>query len=134
MNDTRWRESLANLGEALDRLGEVLEEPVDAKEYVIDATIQRFEFTVELFWKTLKHLIALHGKEVALPLDALRQAYAAGWIDNEALWIGMMRDRNLTSHIYKKELVREIYGRISEYYPEMRRAYISIRDLHSSDK
>jgi hypothetical protein len=34
MNDTRWRESLANLGEALDRLGEVLEEPVDVNSYM----------------------------------------------------------------------------------------------------
>jgi nucleotidyltransferase substrate binding protein (TIGR01987 family) len=74
------------------------------------------------------------GREVALPLDALRLAYAAGWIDNEELWIGMMRDRNLTSHAYKKELALEIYGRIRAYYPEMRQAFVSIRDLHSSDR
>jgi len=130
VTEDRWRESLSYLGEALDRLGEVLEESPDAANYVIDATIQRFELTIELFWKTPKHLLARYGRDVTLPLDALRQAYAAGWIDNEEIWLGMMRDRNLTSHTYRKELALEIYGRIREYYPEMRWAYIGIRDQH----
>ena len=129
MNEVRLRESLADLGDALKRLGEVLGEPLDAKGYMADAAIQRFEFSMELFWKTLKHLLAFHGKEVVLPMDSLRQAYKAGWIDNEEIWLGMMRDRNMTSHIYNKALAEEIFGRIQTYFPEMMKTYDFIRAL-----
>ncbi len=127
MNDARWRRSLASLGLALERLEEVLREPVEKNAFLADAAIQRFEFTIELFWKTLKHLLALRGQESALPLDILRQAYAAGWLDDEEQWLSMMRDRNLTSHTYNQDLAREICGRIKVYGPALRRAYDSLR-------
>jgi hypothetical protein len=52
--DIRWQTSLAQLGKALERLGQVLTEPPD-NPLLVDATIQRFEFTIELFWKTFRH-------------------------------------------------------------------------------
>jgi predicted transcriptional regulator len=41
-----------DLRAALERLGEALHEP--KTDIVRDAAIQRFEFSFELFWKTLK--------------------------------------------------------------------------------
>ena len=51
MNDRRER-LLADLESALERLSEALAAP--KTDLNRDASIQRFEFTFELFWKSLK--------------------------------------------------------------------------------
>jgi len=123
MSNIKYLEALRELGNALDRLKEVLDEPLNVKDYVLDAAIQRFEFVVELFWKALKHLLLYEGVNITLPKEALQKAYAAGWLDNEQLWLDMMKDRNETSHTYKKNKALEIYEHIKIYYPEMRKSY-----------
>lgn len=112
------------LGKVLGRLQEAADETPTEKRIVIDATIQRFEFTVELFWKALKkHLKQDFGIEVYGPKKVLEQAYVNSLIDNEQLWIDMLEDRNMTSHTYKEDLADEIYIRIKKYVPEMKATY-----------
>lgn len=115
--------ALAELGRALDRLGEALGVGAD-NPLMIDGTMQRFEFCFELLWKTLKvALYETQGFDAVSPKQVLQKAYAVGWLDDEKLWIDMLRDRNLTSHTYKEDLAREIYAHIHDYYPEMRRVH-----------
>lgn len=111
------------LAKALGRLEEVLDDPVDAHKAIIDATIQRFEFTFELFWKWLKLLLENAGVEANFPKQVFKEAYKAKWIDDEALWLKMLNDRNLTSHTYDEELARVIYESIKTYAPLMRRVF-----------
>lgn len=120
-------QSVANLGRALDRLEEALAEPTTNK-LAIDGTIQRFEFALELFWKTLKRLLAAEGIETATPRQALKQAWQAGWLDSEAAWLQMLKDRNETSHLYNEDIARRIYGHIHNNFPEMRKAYDRVRE------
>lgn len=118
------REPLCELGKALDRLGEALMRDAETDSLVLDATIQRFEFAVELCWKTLKKLLETEGEEAKTPRQALQKAYTVGWLDNEALWLAILNDRNLTSHTYKEDLAREIYAHIRQHY------YGALRNLH----
>jgi hypothetical protein len=53
MSASQMKATLESLGKALDRLEEALEQPLE-NALAVDATIQRFEFTIELFWKALK--------------------------------------------------------------------------------
>ena len=131
MTDQRFNNSLGKLSNALDRLAEILDEPLDEKSYLLDATIQRYEFCIELTWKTLKHLIALKGKEVTFPKECLQYAYKAGWIVNEELWLKMLKDRNLTSHTYEETTAMEIYQHIKTYYPAMRTLFETIKNVKS---
>ena len=89
---------------------------VDADRGYIDATIQRFEFSVELFWKLLKRLLLDLGQETNFPKAVLREAFATGLIDQDQAWIQMLNDRNQTSHTYDEELADVIYGRIKKIY------------------
>jgi nucleotidyltransferase substrate binding protein (TIGR01987 family) len=115
------------LNEALSRLEEAVAEPMDAKNYMRDVVIQRFEFSFELTWKTIKKLLLqVHGVEVRFPKDALQQAYKADWITNEALWVNMLEDRNLTSHTYNKKLAQEIYNKVPAYTEAMRTLYATM--------
>ncbi len=113
---------LANLERAVIRLEEALEVPRDAP-LAVDGTIQRFEFAIELTWKSLKRILADEGIETSTPREAITEAFRARWIDDEALWLSMLRDRNTTSHIYDEETALQIYARIGDYAPVMRAAW-----------
>jgi nucleotidyltransferase substrate binding protein (TIGR01987 family) len=63
MSVAKTSQSLKNLGAALERLAEALREP-ETNKLAIDGTIQRFEFVIDLFWKTLKRLLAEEGIQV----------------------------------------------------------------------
>jgi nucleotidyltransferase substrate binding protein (TIGR01987 family) len=69
----------------------------------MDATIQRFEFTFELLWKTLRRFLQQEGVDTASPKNTLRHAYRRGILDQEQLWLDMLRDRNRSSHVYDEE-------------------------------
>lgn len=122
-NHSLKSEILKNLGDALNRLKESLEAPIDSHRFVIDAAIQRFEFSIELFWKVFKILLEAEGKEILSPRQAIAQAFQMKWFNNETLWLNMLRDRNLTSHTYKKVKADNIYQNIKLYYPEMQKIY-----------
>lgn len=123
----KYTESLKNLEKALDRLGEMVIKSPDPERIYIDATIQRFEFSIELFWKVLKLKLALLGKEVTFPKETLQQAYFGKMINNEELWLNMMKDRNKSSHIYSEKEATEIYERIKLYYTEMRKTFENLK-------
>jgi len=131
MKELTWRANFKDLGEALDRLNEALAAPVDEHRLVIDGTIQRFEFTIELFWKNFKNFAEMEGKEVLSPKQAIAQAYQLKWFDNEDLWLNMLRDRNATSHTYKKAKADEIYQNIKTYYPEMRNTFEKLKQKYA---
>jgi len=124
--NAKTEQSLANLGRAVDRLGEALAEPVTGP-LVIDGTIQRFEFTLELTWKTLKRQLEAEGIKAATPRETLKQACQAGWLDDEDAWLQMLRDRDGTSHIYDEAAARRIYDSIRAHYPVLRAAFETLR-------
>lgn len=118
MSMTKIQQSLTNLEKALARLGEALQiEKPDSLH--VDGTIQRFEFTLELYWKTLKRLLAMEGIETDTPKSTLKEAFKIGWLHDEEGWLKMLEDRNLTSHVYDETMAARIYADIKKYYPEM---------------
>ena len=74
MNDPKTRQSLENLASALRRLSEALQEP-EENSLIVDGTIQRFEFVIELFWKTFMRLLVYEGIQVTTPREALSSAF-----------------------------------------------------------
>lgn len=119
-----------DLGKALERLKEALDAPLDKHRLNIDATIQRFEFSIELFWKNFKNFVEHEKREVLSPRGAVAQAYQMKWIDDEKLWLNMLDDRNFVSHNYGQKSADEVYARIKIYYPEMKTSYEKLKDLY----
>lgn len=122
MSARKRNTSLANLDRALGRLEEALEVPPDAP-LAVDGTIQRFEFAIELTWKSLKRTLNDEGIAAATPREAIAEAFRANWIDDESLWLSMLKDRNATSHVYNEEMAKAIYARILQYAPVLRAAW-----------
>lgn len=111
MTEPKLADSLLNLSRALLRLREALAVPPD-QALAVDGTIQRFEFTIELCWKTLKRALAFEGIDTTTPREALVQAFAVGLIDDETAWLDMLRDRNRAAHIYDEAMAVDLYQRI----------------------
>lgn len=128
MNATAAQRRLDDLGQALDRLEEALAVPETAP-LAIDGTIQRFEFVFELCWKTMKALIELNTPSVdaVTARAAIKAAFSAGWIDDEAAWLDLLDMRNATSHTYREAIAKDVYRRIKERTPMIRRALSRLR-------
>ncbi|ABV75767.1 hypothetical protein RPO_00920 [Rickettsia rickettsii str. Arizona] len=58
----------------------------------------------------------------------IKEAFVAGIINDESLWIYMLTDRNMISYTYDKKLADEIYNRIRNYVPELKKL-LNIIDL-----
>lgn len=114
------RRSLSQLTKALARLREALAEP-ESNPLALDGSIQRFEFTIELFWKVMKRLLFEEGIEASTPRETLQQAFRVGWLTDDQTWLSLLRDRNQTSHAYDEEVARAILGRVRDAVPEMTR-------------
>ena len=80
--------------------------------------IQRFEYTFELAWKTLKDVLEHDGVvfDVVTPRDVIRRSVAAGQLTHEDIWMAMLADRRRTSHEYDEEHLMQVTGSIREQY------------------
>ena len=99
--ELRWRQRLESLQRALGQLQAALaahaSEPDN--EVIGMAVIKAYEFSFELGWKTLKDLLAYEGIDAPLPRQAIREAFAAGLVEDGQVWIDMLEQRNLMAHM-----------------------------------
>jgi len=86
-----------------------------------DSLIQRFELSVDLFWKYVKRYLQKKVKqaiEINAPRPVIRDACRAKLISEEDAEdiLTMIDDRNMSSHIYKEEIAEQISSRIINHY------------------
>lgn len=113
MNSQETKSSLAAFDSALIRLGDALDQP--KTEWTRDAAIQRFEFTIELAWKTIMRFARREGVECSSPRQAFRTALKLGWVKDEGVWLDMLDDRNRTSHTYSEVTAEDIFSHLPGY-------------------
>ena len=105
--------SISRFRKALDRLTKALaKEESDLKA---DASIQRFEFTFELVWKTIKRALLVEGIICKTQRECLKESFRLRLISDEENWLAILDDRNAMSHIYSEEEARIIYTRLPDY-------------------
>ncbi len=116
MEDSFSQYSHEKLKNAFDKLNEGADIADD--ELQRDGVIKRFEFTFELLWKTLKIYLENQGIIVRSPRESLKEAFKLNLIEDEKVFLDMLKDRNETTHIYDKETADKIFNRIkSDYIP-----------------
>ena len=107
---------IKNFKKALERLKEGVE--LTQNDLDKDGVIQRFEFTVELFWKALRAILLYQGIECYSPRNCIKEAFKANIIDDSEIPLDMLEDRNISSHVYNEEKSNEIFERIKNIYLE----------------
>ena len=110
----KFQTKLNNYQNALARLHEAIEESKTSESLTVrDGVIQRFEFTAELAWKTLREYLILEEiSDINSPKSVMREAFNNNLITDEQGWLSILRDRNSTSHIYDEADADKIYQRI----------------------
>jgi nucleotidyltransferase substrate binding protein (TIGR01987 family) len=117
--DVRWQQRAESFAKAAALLRRALSDGPDAlNDLEKEGTVQRFEFTVELAWKTLKDYLEHSGVQLAsvTPKSVIKAAFAARLIPDGQLWIDMLNERNLLSHMYDEALLEKGLQHIHERY------------------
>ena len=68
--------------------------------------IGQFNLTFELAWKALQAVLKIHGAlgaETGSPREILQLGYKMGFVDDSAVWLLMLKRRNLSVHIYNED-------------------------------
>ena len=106
--------SLEKLQTAFSRLQESIQKASD--ELDRDGVIKRFEFTFELFWKTIKVLLEHEGFGCAGPRSCIKEGARRGFTADSDALLDMLEDRNKLSHIYDEAVAQAIFERIKGTY------------------
>ena len=116
----RAEDGLYNFTKALDKYVEVADKEKMYKEegfedIYLDLVVERFEFTFEMAWKALKRYLSYLGIEAKNPRSVFKEAFAQRIILDENIWLDMIEQRNLSSHIYDEFEIQEILNKKQNY-------------------
>lgn len=113
----RLNEKLKLARKAIVTLKEVIELK-DSSAITRDAAIQRFEYSFEAVWKAGQfYLRIIEGIEIGSPKGTIRGFFQIGLFNEKETQIalGMVDDRNLTSHTYNEKLAEHIFNQLPVY-------------------
>ena len=117
--DIRWKQRFQNFDRAFVLHREALERgPGVLSLLEKQGVIQRFEFSFELAWKTLKDYLEEGGLVISpvTPRQVIKEAFAAKILSDGQVWINMLDNRNLLSHTYDSAVFEQAVEAIARYY------------------
>lgn len=134
--DIRWKQRFNNLRKAFGQLADGIQryekEPTD--KLIQEGIIQRFEYTFELTWKTLKDYLASERELVKSPRSVIKKAFEYELLNEGTLWIDMLDDRNLLAHTYDEKNFEEAFEKIiHSYYPEIKNVFHKLERLSENE-
>ncbi len=114
----RWYYRFDNYRRAFSLLREAIEQEAPLTQLETEGVIQRFEYTMELAWKTLKDY--LESENVMLdqitPRTVIRHAFEAGIIEQGETLQKALDARNRMSHTYDFETFQRVVAAIRSDY------------------
>ena len=116
----RWQYRFDNYRRAFSLLREALELRQDRplSDLEKEGVIQRFEYTWELAWKTIKDYLENEGVvlEKITPKAVIVAAIEARVITGKEDWMRALDDRNRMSHVYSRIVFARIITHIEQSY------------------
>ncbi len=120
MTDIRWQQRFQNFNRAFILLRSAFEgrSREQFSELEQEGIIQRFEYSYEFAWKTMKDYLQENGIVITpvTPRNVIKEAFAAGMIENGQVWIDMMLHRNLLAHTYDFSKFKEVLEAVENQY------------------
>ncbi len=117
--EIRWQYRFRNFARAYSLLREALDSQIEElNQLEREGVIQRFEYTFELSWNTLKDRLEYDGvvMQSFTPRNVIRTAVATGLVVDGQTWINMLEDRRNTSHRYDVGLLESVLSNIQNNY------------------
>ncbi|MGB3458728.1 MAG: HI0074 family nucleotidyltransferase substrate-binding subunit [Halobacteriota archaeon] len=107
---------LESFEHAILRLEAALEYDPEVLDIALDAVIQRFEFTFERGWKSIRRTAKAVGYDCKSPRGCLKLAYKMERLEDEEKWLRLLAARNLTPHTYDQETAMEVYETVKDTF------------------
>jgi nucleotidyltransferase substrate binding protein (TIGR01987 family) len=117
--DIRWKQRFQNFDRGFVLLRDALaRKPETLSMLEKEGVIQRFEYTFELAWKTLKDYLEEGGLVISpiTPRQVIKEAFAAKVISDGEVWVNMLDHRNLLSHTYDSSVFEQAVEAIADRY------------------
>ena len=127
----RAEDGLYNFVNALEKYGSAVNRYEEFKsegfeDVYLDLIVKRFEFTYEMSWKALKRYLEFLGFEVKNPRQTFKEGYAQQILDDEGIWLDMIEQSNLSSHIYDELEISEILDKKENYLKAFQKLKIEL--------
>lgn len=114
--ETRWHQRYDNFNKAFLRLSSAVSSFEDLSRLEKEGLIQRFEYTFELAWKTLKDFLEAQDVEAKFPRDVIKSAFHYELIKNGELWMDMLDKRNILAHTYDEAKFEYAVNKVKNEY------------------
>lgn len=114
----RWHYRFDNYRRVFLLLREALELERPLTQLEKEGVIQRFEYTMELAWKTLKDYLEAEGVVLTqvTPRAVLRRGFEAKILERGEIWQQELDARNKISHTYNVEDFEQVIADIRRHY------------------
>lgn len=124
-NEIRWQQRFQNFERAYKQFSQIgLADLDQLSDLEKEGYVQRFEYTFELAWKTLKDYLLENGQDLSSPKEIIRQAFQNEIIEEGEVWMEALKKRNLTSHTYDDVvLIKTITFLKEEFHPVLEKLY-----------
>jgi len=116
----RWKQRFENFEKALLLLQEALslKSVLAYSKLEQEGIVQRFEYTFELAWKTMKDRLFYEGYDEKTPRSVIRRAFEVDFISEPEteVWLDALDARNLLSHTYNETTALTVLDHIEKRY------------------
>ena len=122
----RWQQRFKNFERAYSQFISVTQnhDAMLLSELEQEGFVQRFEYTFELVWKTLRDYLLENGYKLDSPKSVIRQAYQSGYIADGEIWMEALEKRNSAVHTYNQEILKETIRFLTEkFQPALEQLY-----------
>lgn len=114
--DIRWKQRFQNFKKAFNQLRVAVNQYPDLNDMEKEGMVQRFEYTFELAWKTLKDYLESREVEAKFPRDVIKLAFQYEIIKDGETWMDMLERRNEISHTYNETYFQNVVKLITGPY------------------
>ncbi|MAV91355.1 MAG: hypothetical protein CL676_08025 [Bdellovibrionaceae bacterium] len=114
LTTAEFEKALKTLGEALDFANQVQSDECKFK-IARDACIQRFEYCIELSWKTSMKLL---GSQTKFAKPAIREMARSDLIESAEIWLDFIEVRDNSSHSYDEDVAKKVFFQIQKFRGE----------------
>ncbi len=121
--DIRWKQRFFNFQKAFALLEEVVVNFSTLNTVEKEGLVQRFEYTFELAWKTVKDYLQYQQIDCQFPREVIKKAFENDIIKNGEIWIEMLESRNELAHTYNEDNFNKALNNITNRY------YFEIKEI-----
>ena len=122
--ETRWRQRYENFEKAYKKFNAAIIDFPILSTLEKEGLIQRFEYTFELAWKTLKDYLESQEVTAEFPREVIKSAFHYGLIESGEVWMDMLEKRNLMAHTYDEVRFNSAIKKIiDEYFIAVKQVY-----------